>query len=88
MKRREKEGPWGFEIDLGGKFAKQNMLKSRLGVTKEANSVFLEEFKKQEDVKLYSQLPDYDDFQCYVLGADDILLQVALRIYANFHKPS
>ena len=50
--------------------------------------MFLEDFEKQEDIKLYSQLPDYDDFQGYELGEDDILRQVSLRIYANFHKPS
>ena len=63
------------------------MLKSRLGDTKEANLVFLEDPKKQEDVKLYGQLPDYGNSQGYDLGQDDILRQAALRIYANLHKP-
>ena len=64
------------------------MLKSKLGDTKEAHLAVLEDYKKQEDVKLYGQLPDYDDFQCYDMGGGDILRQVSLRIYANFHKPS
>ena len=56
--------------------------------TKEAHFAVLEDYEKQEDVNLYFQLPDYDDFQCYDMGKDDILLRVALRIYGNFHKPS
>ena len=42
----------------------------------------------QEGVKLYGQLPDYGDFQCYDLGKGDILLHVDLRMYGNFDKPS
>ena len=56
--------------------------------TKEAHLVVLEDYKKQEDVKLYGQLPDYDDFQGYDMGEEDVLRQVGLRIYANFHKPT
>ena len=37
---------------------------------------------------MYGRLQDYDDFQGYDLGQEDILRQVALRIYANFHRPS
>ena len=48
----------------------------------------LEGPKKQEGVKLMAQLPDYDNCQCCDLGQEDILRQVALRIYDNFHKPS
>ena len=64
------------------------MSKSSLGNTKEANLAVLDNPKHQEDVKLYCQLPDYDDFQCYELGEADILRQVSHRIYANSHKPS
>ena len=64
------------------------MLKSILGNTKEVRQVVLENFKHQEDVKLYGQLPDYDDFQGYDLGKEDILRQIALGIYSNFHMPS
>ena len=49
---------------------------------------FLGDFKKQEGVKLYSRIPDYDDFQGYDFGEEDILRQVALRIYSHFHKHS
>ena len=37
---------------------------------------------------MYSQLPDYDDLQCYDLGVEAILRQIDQKIYANFHKPS
>ena len=50
--------------------------------------VVLGDFKKQEDSKLYGRLPDYDDSQRYDFGQEDILRQVALRIYDNSHKPS
>ena len=63
------------------------MMKSSLGNTKE-HLVVLEDSKQQEDVKLYGQLPDYGDFQGHDLGREDILLQIALMIYANFHRPS
>ena len=46
------------------------------------------EFPQQEDVKLYSQLPDYDDFRGYNLGADEQLEEIARGIFVNFHKPS
>ena len=41
----------------------------------------------QEDVKLYGQLPDYD-CQGYDMGQEDILRQIDLGIYSNFHRPS
>ena len=37
---------------------------------------------------MYIQLPNYDDFQCYDLGAGGILGQIAHKMYADFHKPS
>ena len=36
---------------------------------------------------MYGQLPDYGDFQGCYLGEEDILRQVALGIYAHFHRP-
>ena len=53
-------------MDLSGKFDRQNMLKSTLIETKGPNLVFLEDFEKKEDIKLYSQLPDYDDVQAMI----------------------
>ena len=56
---------------------------SRLGNTKALHLAVSGNFKQQEDAERYGQLPNYDDFQGYDLGRDDILLQVAQRIYAN-----
>ena len=39
---------------------------------KESHLSVLCNFKQKEDVKLYGQLPDYDDFQGYDLGKGDI----------------
>ena len=55
---------------------------------KEAYLVVLDNFKHKEDVKMYIQLPYYDDFQCYDLGMGGTLNRAARGIYANFHKPS
>ena len=54
----------------------------------EARVVSANDSKQREDLKMYSQLPDYDDFQGYDLWKEDISRQVVQRIYANFHKPS
>ena len=42
------------------------MVKSRTEGTKEAHLAVLEGLQKQEDVKLYGQLPDYDDFEVMI----------------------
>ena len=75
-------------MDLGGKYSFANMLRSNLEESNEVNAVLRSEFPQQEDVKLYSQLPDYDDFRGYDLGIDEQLELAATLIYANFHKPS
>ena len=76
------------ELDLSGEFSRENTSRPSLGNTKEAHLSDWCNFEQQEDVKLYGQLPDYDDSQCYDLGKEDLLLQVVRRIYANSHKPS
>ena len=63
-------------------------MRSSLENENEARVVRANDFKQQEDLKTYSQLPDYDDFQGYDMGADGILSRIAHKIYANFHKPS
>ena len=88
MKRREKALPWEFELDSIGKFPRENMLKSSMGDTKAPHLSVSDNSKHQEDVKLYGQLPDSDDSQCYDLRQEGILRQVAHGIYANSHKPS
>ncbi len=57
-----------------------------LGKGNEVSAVLRSEFPQQEDVKLYSQLPDYDDFRGYDLGIDEPLEQASALIYTNFHK--
>ena len=37
---------------------------------------------------MYIRLPDYDDCQCYDLGADGILSRIGHKIYPNFRKQS
>ena len=86
--KKRKAVPRETEMDLGGKLHRRNMSKSISGNTKEAHLMVLWDYEKQEDVKLYGQLPNYDDSQCYDLGQEAILRQVALRIHANFHRPT
>ena len=65
-----------------------NMMSASLENENGARMVVVNGFKPQEDLKMYSQLPDYDDFQGYDLGVGVILREIAHKIYANFHKPS
>ena len=87
-KEERKGKPLVAELDLGGKFSRGNMLRPSLENGKEAHVVILDNFKHQEDVKMYIQLPDYDDFQCYDSGLRGTLSHIARKIYANFKKPS
>ena len=64
------------------------MLRSSLDNGKEAHLAISDNFKHQEDVKLYIQLPDYGDFRGYDLGRGDTLNQVGRKIYGNSHKSS
>ena len=64
------------------------MPRSGLGNTKGAHLAVLEISNHKEDVKLYGQFPDYDDFQRYDLGQEDISHQLDQGIYSNFHKPA
>ena len=79
-KRREKALPLEVELDSSREFAMQNISRSSLGNTKEAHLVVLDDFEQKEDVKLYSQLPDYDDFRGYDLSADEQLERAASPI--------
>ena len=85
-KRRKKAEPLEVKIDLGGKYSFASMLRSKFEESNEANAVSRSEFSQQEDVKLYSQLPDYDDFRGYDLGIDEQLeldATLILRIFIN-----
>ena len=48
------------------------MLKSGLEGEKEERAVAVENFKQQEDLEMYSLLPDYGDFQGYDQGVATI----------------
>ena len=75
-------------MDLSGKFPFSSMLRSNLGGCKEPNAVSKDEFPQRGDVKLYSQLQDYDDFRGCDLCTDGQLEEIANRIFANFYKPT
>ena len=53
-----------------------------------SNAALRNEFSQQEDVKLYSQLPDYGEFRGYGLGFGEQLEKQQLPFFVNFHKPS
>ena len=63
------------------------MLKSSIGHTREVNHVLLDKFKIQGEVKMYSQLPDYDDFRRFYLPNETDLTAISGRIYEGFAKP-
>ena len=83
-KRRKKAEPLEAKMDLGGKYSFANTLRRNLEESNEANAVLRSEFSQQEDVKLYSQLPDYDDFRGYDLGIDEQLERAASLILLTF----
>ena len=83
-KRRKKAEPLENKMGLSGKFGFSNLLRNNLEESKEANAILRNEFPQQEDVKLYSQLPDYDGFRGYDLGIDEQLGEIAKRIFVNF----
>ena len=62
------------------------MLKSAIGDTAEVHQAILDEFKIQEDVKMYIQLPDYDDFLGFYLPSESALAAISNRAYAGFLK--
>ena len=71
-------------MDSGGEFGFSNLLRSNLEESNEANAVLRGEFSQQEDVKLYSRLPDYGDFRGYGLGIDEQLGEIAKQISRTF----
>ena len=67
-KRREKSNPLEVELELSGKFTRENMMRRSLENENGARTVSVNGFKRQEDLKMYIRLPDYDDFQGYGPG--------------------
>ena len=64
------------------------MQKSGIGYIREVNRELLGDFKIQEDVKMYMQLPDYDDLRGLDLPGETDLTGISKRIYGGFGKPS
>ena len=64
------------------------MLKSGLGGEKESHTILVGNSKQQEDLEMYGQLLDYDEFQGYDLWVHTEFVQVAEKIYADFRMPS
>ena len=62
QKRRIESLRLEAKLGLSGKYSPPNMLNSRLNDESGANRSLIDEFKAQEDVKMRTQLPDYDDF--------------------------
>ena len=64
------------------------MIKSGLRGEKEARIIPVVDFKQREDLQMYGQLPDYEEFQRYYLGIYSEVSQIDAKIYADFHNPS
>ena len=68
-------------MDLSGEFDMGNIPKSGLEGGNEAHTIPAGTFKHQEDLKMYGQLPDYDEFQGYYLRTDAEIGRIAEKIY-------
>ena len=51
---------------MGAKYSLASMMKSGIEDNREVNHAILAEFKIQEDVKTYTQLPGYSDFRVFI----------------------
>ena len=87
-KRRIKASPIEAKLDLSGEYSFSNMMNSSLDDEIEVNQVLIDEFKVKEDVKMFSQLPDYDDFRWADLSNEGDLATAYKRSYGAFRKPS
>ena len=65
----------------------QIMIKWGLEGEKESHTISVGVFTHREDLKMYGQLPDFDDIQRYDMGIDTDLSRMAGEMYADFHKP-
>ena len=72
-KRIGRSKPLEVELDLSGEFRRGNMSRPSQEDENEARVVSANDFKHQEDLKMYIQLPDYGDFLCYDLGVGGML---------------
>ena len=62
------------------------MLKGSLDSYPEENRSLLVEFKIREGVKMYTQLPDYDDFMGFDLSNAPDLAGISERISTGFRS--
>ena len=62
------------------------MLKASLESCPEANRALLGEFKIQEDVKMYTQLPDCDNIHRFDLSSEMDLSAISKRIPDGLSK--
>ena len=72
-KKRRKRVPLDAKMDLVGEYSFAKCWKVIRVGSSEVDAVSGNEFTHQEDFKLYSQLPDYDEFRGYGLGIDEQL---------------
>ena len=63
------------------------MLKANLGNPPELNQALLDEFKIQDDVKMYIQLPGYGDFHGFDLPNGAELAAISQTFFTGFAKP-
>ena len=76
------------EIDLGGEYSFSRMTKSGIGDNREVSRSILDEFKIQQDVKMYIQLPVYDGFRRFDSPGGSDLAVISQRMYDGFEIPS
>ena len=63
------------------------MQKSGIGETPDVDHAILCEFKIQDDVKMYSQLQEYDDFWRFDFPQETDLSAISKRVYEGFPTP-
>ena len=56
------------------------MLNPGLNGESDVNQALIDEFKTKEDVKMFRELPDCDDFRCFGLANEDDLSTVSMRV--------
>ena len=61
------------------------MHKSGLEGEKGARTVSVANFYQRKDLEMYSQLPDYGEFQGYYLGIDAVLSQIGRKIFSPIY---
>ena len=60
------------------------MMTSSANAETEANLALIDELKFQEDVRMFSQLPDYNDYQVFDLAKEDYLATASKRANGAF----